>query len=81
MKRTSLCLLAAPLMLYGMAAGAAETPVVYQYGMQLDIDHVISIEQPNDRCEVSPAQMTYVDSKGQVHVLEYLRQTEMCSDV
>ncbi|MNM70091.1 hypothetical protein D3C81_817110 [compost metagenome] len=81
MKRTLLCLLGAPLMLHAVASIAAETPVVYQYGMKLDIDRVISIEQPNERCEVSPAQMTYVDSRGEVHVLEYLRQTPKCSDI
>lgn len=81
MKRTLLCLLAVPLMGAAVAANAGDAATVYQYGMQLDVAKVISIEQANDRCEVAPAKMTYADSKGQVHVLEYLRQTERCSDI
>ncbi|MED5609152.1 MULTISPECIES: DUF2790 domain-containing protein [Pseudomonas] len=82
MKRTLFSLFAIPLMGAALAANAADAaPVVYQYGMKLDVAKVISIEQANDRCEVAPAKMTYADSKGQVHVLEYLRQTEMCSDI
>lgn len=81
MKRTLLCLLAVPLLSAAVAAQADDAATVYQYGMPLDVAKVISIEQANDRCEVAPAKMTYVDSKGQVHVLEYLRQTEMCSDI
>lgn len=85
MKRTLFSLFAIPLMGAALAANAANAadaaPVVYHYGMQLDVAKVISIEQANDRCEVAPAKMTYADSKGQVHVLEYLRQTEMCSDI
>ena len=81
MKRPLICLLAVPLMGAALAANADTAPVVYQYGMKLDVAKVISIEQANDRCEVAPAKMTYADSKGQVHVLEYLRQTEMCSDI
>lgn len=82
MKRTLFSLFAIPLMGAALAANAADAaPVVYHYGMQLDVAKVISIKQANDRCEVAPAKMTYADSKGQVHVLEYLRQTEMCSDI
>ncbi|MDF3934821.1 DUF2790 domain-containing protein [Pseudomonas citronellolis] len=82
LKRSLLGLFAIPLMGVALAASAADAnTVVYHYGMKLDVAKVISIEQANDRCEVAPAKMTYADSKGQVHVLEYLRQTEMCSDI
>lgn len=81
MKRALLCLLAIPLTVTALSAAAAEAPVVYQYGMKLDVAKVISIDQANDRCEVAPARMTYLDSHGQQHVLQYLRQTEMCSDI
>lgn len=72
-------LLAIPALLLSCAAFADPMPV-YHYGMPLDVAKVISIEQPNERCEVSLATMTYADSQGQVHSVQYLRQTEMCSN-
>lgn len=81
MKRPLLCLLGVPLLGATIAAHADNAPMAYQYGMKLDVAKVIRIEQANDRCEIAPAKMTYADSKGQIHVLEYLRQTQMCSDI
>ncbi|MCP8466449.1 DUF2790 domain-containing protein [Pseudomonas sp. ZM23] len=72
-------LFAIPAALMSCAAFADQAPV-YRYGMPLDVARVISIEQPNERCEVSLATMTYADSQGQVHAVRYLRQTQMCSD-
>lgn len=79
MKRILSGLLAVPALSLSLGALAAEAPV-YHYGMPLDVAKVISIEQPNERCEVSLATMTYADSQGQVHAVQYLRQTEMCSN-
>ncbi|KAF1054335.1 MAG: hypothetical protein GAK43_00931 [Stenotrophomonas maltophilia] len=81
MKRSLLGLLAVPALAAALTANAADAPVAYHYGMNLDVAKVISIEQPNDRCEISTAKMTYRDSQGQLHVLEYLRQTPKCSDI
>ena len=79
MKCTLSRLLVLPAMLLSVAAVADEAQV-YHYGMQLDVAKVISIEQPNDRCEVSQATMLYLDSQGRQHTLRYLRQTPRCSD-
>ncbi|MEE9098906.1 MULTISPECIES: DUF2790 domain-containing protein [Pseudomonas] len=79
MKSTLFLLFSVPAVLLSVPAFAADAPV-YQYGMPLDVAKVLRIEQPNERCEVSLATMTYLDSQGQVHTLRYLRQTERCSD-
>lgn len=80
MKSTLSLLFAVPAVLLSLSAFADEAPV-YQYGMPLDVAKVLRIEQPNQRCEVSLATMTYLDSQGQVHSVRYLRQTARCSDV
>lgn len=66
-------LLFAALSILGFAAHADEaTPVVhYSYGMHLDIAHVISQTAPDEFKEVSPVQLTYLDSAGERHVVEY----------
>ena len=79
MKASLACLFAVPTLCASLGAMADEAPV-YQYGMPLDVAKVLRIEQPNERCEVSLATMTYLDSQGQVHALRYLRQTARCSD-
>lgn len=80
MKSTLSRLFAIPAVLLSCTAFADEAPV-YHYGMPLDVAKVISIEQPNERCEVSHATMTYLDSQGQQHSVKYLRQTLRCSDM
>ncbi|WP_371226875.1 DUF2790 domain-containing protein [Pseudomonas sp. QE6] len=80
MKSTLSFLFVVSAALLSITAFADEAPV-YQYGMPLDVAKVLRIEQPNERCEVSLATMTYLDSQGQVHTLRYLRQTARCSDV
>lgn len=50
----------------------AQVPVVqYTYSQHLDIAKVISTSDIPDVCEVVPARMTYLDSSGQKHILEY----------
>lgn len=55
------------------AAAQPQSPAVeqYTYGMKLDIAHVVSTTDVSNVCGVVPAQMTYEDSQGQRHTLEY----------
>ncbi|MCF7532484.1 DUF2790 domain-containing protein [Pseudomonas petrae] len=51
---------------------ATTTDVVhYKYGMHLDIAKVIHITEAAPVCAPTPVQMTYQDSQGQTHALEY----------
>ncbi|NBA98683.1 DUF2790 domain-containing protein [Pseudomonas sp. R5(2019)] len=43
----------------------------YSYSQHLDIAKVISMSEIPNVCEVVPARMTYEDSQGKTHVLEY----------
>lgn len=43
----------------------------YRYSQNLDIAHVVAITQIPDVCAVVPIQMTYDDSKGDRHIMEY----------
>lgn len=61
------------------SAIAAEPPMQhYVYGMPLDIDRVISIEEPADICGVVTARMTYEDSHGVLRVLDYSKWSRSC---
>jgi len=66
--------IAAPLAIAEPQASA------YQYGDQLDIAKVVSLSIPTGGCEVVEATMTYLDSKGETHVMSYLRQGADCHD-
>jgi hypothetical protein len=60
---------------------ASTTPVEsYSYGMKLDIQKVISISDTADTCGPVPTQMTYEDSKGQRHILQYSVMGTGCSN-
>ncbi|WP_062382035.1 DUF2790 domain-containing protein [Pseudomonas abietaniphila] len=65
--------LIAALTFTGFAAHAADQIPVehYRYGTELDIAKVISQTAPDEFKDVSTVQMTYADSKGVVHVVEY----------
>ena len=59
-----------------LSAYAQETVVVpeavpYTYSMHLDIAKVVNISPAADVCGPTPIQMTYRDSHGSTHVLEY----------
>jgi hypothetical protein len=43
----------------------------YTYGKTLDIAHVVSVSDIADVCGIVTKTMTYEDSRGQRHVLEY----------
>jgi hypothetical protein len=51
----------------------------YDYSTKLDIEHVISITEPANECAPVPVQMTYEDSHGQRHVLQYQIMGTGCS--
>lgn len=59
---------------------AAQEVIVYQYGMKLDIERVISITDTSHICGVTPSVMTYADSEGHVHRLQYQVYGGGCSD-
>ena len=70
----------AGLSLLAQLANAAPQATPYHYGDDLDIAKVISVNVPNGGCAVVEAKMTYVDSKGETHVMSYLRQGADCND-
>ncbi|MFK7701266.1 DUF2790 domain-containing protein [Pseudomonas caspiana] len=43
----------------------------YRYSQDLDIAHVVGITDLPNACAVVPMQMTYDDSKGNRHIMEY----------
>lgn len=43
----------------------------YTYATQVDVAKVISVDPIPDVCGVVPMRMTYLDSKGNQHLLEY----------
>ncbi|MEN8640723.1 DUF2790 domain-containing protein [Pseudomonas sichuanensis] len=58
-----------------------QTPVEqYSYSQHLDIARVISMSEVPDVCQVVPARMTYEDSQGNKHVLEYRVMGNGCSN-
>jgi hypothetical protein len=72
-----------PLAICSVVAIAAEKPAPatvpsYSYGMPLDIHKVISITEPEMVCGVVTARVTYEDSKGAQHELDYRRWSSGC---
>lgn len=63
--------LTASLSAYARPALVAPEAVPFAYGMHLDIAKVIHITPTADVCGPTPVQMTYRDSHGETHVLEY----------
>ncbi|WP_342654082.1 DUF2790 domain-containing protein [Pseudomonas sp. F3-2] len=69
------------LLLSGLAslavAGEASTQTAnvsvekYSYSQNLDIAHVVAVTQVPNVCKVVPVQLTYDDSKGNRHIMEY----------
>ena len=52
----------------------------YTYSTDLDIARVISVDETPNVCNVVPQRMTYEDSQGKRHVLEYLVMGNGCSN-
>jgi hypothetical protein len=75
---------------FSVAVMAAETTAVtvnstppaeeYTYATHLDIAKVVSMSEIPNICQVVPARMTYEDSKGVEHVLEYRVMGNGCSN-
>ncbi|HGY9627534.1 DUF2790 domain-containing protein [Pseudomonas putida] len=64
-----------------VAKGAEQIPVEqYSYSQHLDIARVLSMSEVPNVCEVVPARMTYEDSQGQKHILEYRVMGNGCSN-
>ncbi|EUB75277.1 Protein of unknown function DUF2790 [Pseudomonas sp. GM41(2012)] len=62
-------------------AADSKTPVdTYTYDMKLDIQKVITVSDIPDQCGPVPAQMTYEDSQGQRHILQYQVMGTGCSN-
>lgn len=60
---------------------ANKAPVeTYTYGSHLDIKKVITVTDVPNECGPVPAQMTYEDSQGQRHVLQYQVMGNGCSN-
>ncbi|PJI51101.1 MAG: topoisomerase II [Pseudomonas sp.] len=51
----------------------------YTYDMKLDVAHVISTTDVSDQCGIVPARMTYEDSQGLRHTVEYQVWGNGCS--
>jgi hypothetical protein len=66
---------------YALTQGKAAPKVThYKYGMKLDIAEVIYITPADGSCGVRPVQMTYKDSSGTLHTLEYRALSSSCSN-
>jgi hypothetical protein len=60
---------------------AEQIPVEqYSYSQHLDIAKVLSMSEVPNVCEVVPARMTYEDSQGHKHILEYRVMGNGCSN-
>lgn len=56
------------------------TPEVYKYGDKLDVVKVVALSKiPTDLCEAVPATMTYLDSQGVQHTMEYQVLADGCT--
>ncbi|SDS28034.1 Protein of unknown function [Halopseudomonas litoralis] len=63
---------------YAAARGLAPPKVTqYQYGMKMDVAKVVNMTRVDSSCNVQPARMTYKDSNGNLHTLEY-RKMGVC---
>lgn len=65
---------------FAAQAQADEQAVAYRYGMQLDIAQVVNITPVADVCGVVPVEMTYLDSHGAKHILQYSEFGTGCSN-
>ncbi|RON57562.1 DUF2790 domain-containing protein [Pseudomonas frederiksbergensis] len=63
--------LTASLSAYAQDAVVTPDAVPYAYGTHLDIAKVVNITPAADVCGPTPVQMTYKDSHGDTHILEY----------
>lgn len=58
---------------------AATKPVPYQYGMPMNIDKVLAMnETPTDECKVIKADIKFLDKAGKVEDVSYRKMSEAC---
>lgn len=72
--------LTASLSAYAQQAAVSPDVVSYAYGMHLDIAKVVNITPAADVCGPTPVQMTYRDSRGETHILDYSVFGTSCSN-
>lgn len=64
----------------GLAQADNQKPVPYQYGMPLNINHVIAMnEAPTNDCKVIDADIKFVDKAGKVEDVGYRKLSDACS--
>ena len=64
---------------YASRNGKTPPEVVhYEYGMNLDIQKVVSVTRANKTCGVAPSRMTYEDSTGKLNTVEYKVMADNC---
>lgn len=64
----------------GLAQADNQKPVPYQYGMPLNIQHVIAMnEAPTNDCKVIDADIKFVDRAGKVEDVGYRKLSDACS--
>jgi len=63
-------------------ATAQQQPAVeeYTYSMSLDVAKVLSVSQVSSGCEAAPVQMSYLDSAGKQHIVQYLEMGTGCAN-
>lgn len=72
---------AEPLLITKPSAATTVEAVPYRYGMKLDIDRVLSIQEPQEMtCDVVTATMIYEDSNETRRALSYLKVPSSCSN-
>ncbi|WP_419735851.1 DUF2790 domain-containing protein [Pseudomonas sp. COR18] len=53
----------------------------YRYGSHLDVRKVLSLSQDEGpECSVVNARMTYLDSRGEQHILAYRKFSDICHE-
>lgn len=58
---------------------ATAKPVPYQYGMPMNIDKVLAMnETPTDECKVIKADIKFLDKAGKVEDVSYRKMSEAC---
>ncbi|CAI3789269.1 hypothetical protein AHFPHNDE_02961 [Pseudomonas sp. MM227] len=62
------------------AATEKTTVEPYEYSQHPDIAHVISTSAIPNVCAVVPARLTYEDSQGKRHIMEYQVMGNGCSN-
>lgn len=74
-------LLASVLALVGLSgmAQADSKPVPYRYGMPMDVEKVISMNEPQtDECKVIKADIKFLDKAGAEQHVSYKKLSDAC---